>query len=159
MIQYLYTLNLQLTGVLAVSVFFISCSGSGNEGRSDRERGYLDSMFAQAMVVHDEVMPRIDEIMQLKLEFKDLLKDRGTLTLSSTDSVELNRAIQVLEEADEMMMVWMRKYTKIPADSIEFEKAKAFVDSGYFKVKKVKNSILESIEHANQLKNKLNLSP
>ena len=119
--------------VLAVS----SCGGFDTEAKVD-----------EVLDVHDEVMPKMGEVMNLKRKILDQAQ-------SQTDSIAMNelRAIaKDLDEANNGMMVWMREWSKNAKPHIneqsEIELRKAFFEEEMEKVTKVKEDINGAIAAA-----------
>lgn len=98
-------------------------------------------MINEVMAVHDEVMPKMDDIMSLKSSLDSAIK-------VSPDSVKAKELYSALDVADNQMMDWMENY-----DS-ESVKGKSEVEiSKYFanqktKIKEVKILTDKSIEEA-----------
>ena len=98
-------------------------------------------MINEVMAVHDEVMPKMDDIMSLKSSLDSAIK-------VSPDSVKAKELYSALDMADNQMMDWMENY-----DS-ESVKGKSEVEiSKYFanqktKIKEVKILTDKSIEEA-----------
>lgn len=117
-----------------ILIFFQSCDEPKKITRYD-----------EIMMIHDDAMPRISEVQNLK---KDLKK----LTPSITDSVqlaEINYSIGELEEAEEMMMTWMNQWGP---KSKGFDKESAEYQQ-FLKIQKkeiinVSDRIYHAMEHA-----------
>ena len=100
--------------------------------------------------VHDEVMPKIGEVMTLKKQLLDKAKDL-------TDSLQVNQLTnlaQSLENAHEGMMVWMREWSQNAQPHIneesDIEERKAFFEKEMEKVMRVKADINQSIAQAQE---------
>ena len=80
---------------LPLCIFLLGCSvKSGNE---------IDFLFQEIMDAHDEVMPKMEKIRNLEKQFR-------SAALSSPDSSELIRQAEILSNANEAMMIWMRDF-------------------------------------------------
>jgi hypothetical protein len=92
-----------LSGVLILA----SCSGHQNQ-----EDPYADSrqIYQEAIDVHDEVMPRMDRIMQLKKLLKTAREDVTDDSLRT----RIDSSISELEAAHDDMMQWMRNIQPVP---------------------------------------------
>ncbi|MEZ4721132.1 MAG: hypothetical protein R2813_04565 [Flavobacteriales bacterium] len=93
-------------------------------GCSNPEMEKVNQLKAQCIKVHDEVMPRLGEVVSLSSE---VAKERKALMDDTTQSAadyrsELASHVLVLDSAHEAMMLWMEEYEP------EFE-AKYGVDS------------------------------
>ena len=104
----------------------------------------------EVLNVHDEVMPKMGELMNLKRQI--LAKAEG-----ETDSImvkDLRMLAQDLDEAQQGMMVWMREWSKSSAPHVkeesEIEERKAFFTAEIEKVTQVKEAINGSIAEAKE---------
>ena len=108
-------MNPYILVILSAALFLISCqSSTTTEADPTLERA--QEIYAEAIAVHDEVMPRMDEIMQLrqKLQLR-VTSMREQPEEDYTDSLQqMQTAIENLEQADEAMMQWMRSVQKVP---------------------------------------------
>ena len=98
-------------------------------------------MINEVMAVHDEVMPKMDDIMSLKSSLDSAIK-------VSPDSAKAKKLYSALDVADNQMMDWMENYD---SDSVkgksEEEISKYFADQKT-KITKVKVLTNKSIEEA-----------
>jgi hypothetical protein len=75
------------------------------------------------MKVHDEVMPKLNDIYTLKEALKD--KIANTPSMADAKKKEIEQTIVQLDSAGENMMVWMRAFNA-PPDS----PCRIFIDDG-----------------------------
>lgn len=105
-----------LTSVFFSTALFLSSCQSSTTSETDPTLERAQTIYAEAIAVHDEVMPRMDEIMQLrqKLELRvESMMEQDTTEYA--DSLQhMRTAIQDLRDADEAMMQWMRSVQKVP---------------------------------------------
>ncbi|MBL0742511.1 hypothetical protein [Chryseolinea lacunae] len=144
--------NTNLLMTLLVCVVLFACGGKTHENEGHGEMiSDADSssgnrlLYDKVMKVHNEVMPKLDDIYSLKEKLKN--KIANTPSLSDAQKKEIDLTISQLDSASENMMVWMRKFNP-PPDSLGEEKAREYLESEMEKVQKVKADILESIEKA-----------
>jgi hypothetical protein len=102
-------------------------------------------LYEKVMKVHDEVMPKLNDIYTLKEALKD--KIANTPSMAEAKKKEIEHTIVQLDSAGENMMVWMRAFNA-PPDSLGEDKAREYLEGQMEKVQKVKTDILESIEKA-----------
>ncbi|MCL6259494.1 hypothetical protein M3O96_10365 [Aquiflexum sp. TKW24L] len=104
----------------------------------------------EVISIHDEVMPKMDELKKLK---KDILQKVENLESDSTsNSLEiekLNKIALDLDAAFEGMFVWMRQF-KSTYDEMTPEEVEAYLLEQKLKVQVVNDQIKSSIEAANQ---------
>jgi Fungal specific transcription factor domain len=142
--------------LLAVLVIFsiMGCTKSGdhstmnNDADQSQEEGPNQALYNQMMDVHDEVMPSMDEIMKLKRELQEQIKNSPDMVIERKQ--ELENAISNLDSASNSMMSWMHRIHEFDplADSVNQEKAREYLESEMEEIKKVKTLMTESIEKA-----------
>jgi regulator of replication initiation timing len=106
------------------------------------------ALYDEVMKVHDEVMPKMDDIYKLKQELKKQIADSSALPMEKKKTIEAT--ILRLDSASENMMVWMRNFNPLP-DSLGEEKARAYLEEQQEKIEKVKEDMLEAINAAEEL--------
>ncbi|MBI0398043.1 hypothetical protein [Cyclobacterium marinum] len=108
-------------------------------GYSCKQENKVEKMKAEVMAVHDEVMPEMGNLMNLKSQLKEKSSNLDSLD-DSGNLEELNLLIQNLEEADEAMMDWMRNY-KDPSGEMNEEQAMEYLKEKMKSIKEVKQKI------------------
>lgn len=132
----------------ALVLFAFGCTKSGshaghgqdNDNASDNPNEVL---YHQVMDIHDEVMPKMDDIYSLKRKLQE--KIESTPDLVEEEKKKLQDRIAHLDSASQLMMEWMHQFNPLP-DSIDQEEAREYLESEMEKIKKVKESMLEAIE-------------
>ncbi|WP_296618535.1 hypothetical protein [Marivirga sp.] len=82
--------------LMLFAFLMISCESKEKE---------IEKLKSETIAVHDEVMPKMDDIMKLK---KSLRAKEDSV--SSHDSTKIKGLILSLEKSDKVMMNWMRNY-------------------------------------------------
>ena len=112
------------------------------------------AMRAQIIGVHDEVMPKIGQLMSL--EKKALAQADSLFAQDSTAStnIEAMRSLAgQLNQAHEGMFVWMRQYS-LDEEGKTPEELKTYLDEQLVKVNQVNADIKVALEQAaSKLKN------
>lgn len=108
------------------------------------DAGANQELYDEVMRIHDEVMPKLDDIYKLKTAKKTRLEMPG---LPEQERLQIQNDIARLDSASEGMMVWMRKFDPI-ADSVDEDKARAYLETELEKVKQVREDILEALQSA-----------
>jgi hypothetical protein len=103
-------------------------------------------LYDEVMKVHDEAMPKMNDMYNLKEKLKAKLESE---TLPEDKKQQVQTAIHRLDSASDQMMVWMRQFNP-PADSVNKERAREYLENEMEKVKIVKEDILESLEKAEE---------
>jgi hypothetical protein len=110
--------------LLAFSLF--SCNKQTSAAENKKAPGEVEALKQEVMRVHDETMPRIGTLMNLKKRLKDELAQTDT-TDGGNKEKALLLAIKQLEEADEAMMQWMRTYDE-PDQTVGKAKALEYLE-------------------------------
>ena len=106
-------------------------------------------LYDEVMQVHDEVMPKMEDLYKAKVALKARLLDRPDMPESEKKAI--NDRIAQLDSAGEGMMVWMRQFNPLP-DSLGEDKARQYLQGERQKVQKVKDDILNALREADSKK-------
>ena len=98
-------------------------------------------MIDEVMAIHDEVMPKMDEIMSLKSSLDSVSK-------VSADSVKARELSSALEVADNKMMDWMEEYNPDLLKGKSSEEISKYYADEKAKISSVKDLTDKSIEDA-----------
>tara|TARA_A100000171_G_C2129695_1_gene145881 strand:+ start:475 stop:882 length:408 start_codon:yes stop_codon:yes gene_type:complete len=125
----------------AFSLFVIILFVFACEKKEDK----FDTLKTEVFAIHDEVMPKMGELMSLKKKVLDKVE-------GSANPDELRDIALSLEKAQEGMMSWMNDWSKnstphVNNESTEEEKM-TFINAEIVRVKKVKEDINSSIAAA-----------
>ena len=123
-----------LSSLLLLTVLLIGCQQKGNQ-----------ELYDEVMKVHDEVMPKMNDIHKAKQQLKNEITNTPDIT--EARKTELETIIVKLDSASEGMMVWMREFNP-PPDSKGVEQARDYLKNEKEKVEKVKKDITEALEKA-----------
>jgi hypothetical protein len=120
-----------------VATLFFSC---------ETDKKSVEELQADVIEVHDEVMPKMDDIMKLKAQLK-LIKADTAEVLPSDELILVNNLIDNLEKADKSMMNWMRNYDSLMEGMSEEEKL-TYLMKEEAAIKLVKQKMLSAISEA-----------
>ncbi|SMG40477.1 hypothetical protein SAMN05661096_02753 [Marivirga sericea] len=102
----------------------------------------VEELKSETIAIHDEVMPKMDDIMKLKKSLKN-----------KQDSADASDIIQdliiALEESDKAMMNWMRNYDPRMEDMTEDEKIE-YLNSQKAAISEVSREMNKSIAEAEE---------
>ena len=131
-------------------VLIWSCGQKSNDDHHDHEghemeEGGNQALYDEVMKVHDEVMPKMDNIYKLKGQLKE--KIANTPGMADEKKKEIEGVIVRLDSASEGMMVWMRKFNPLP-DSVGEEQAKEYLEGEMEKIKKVREDVRKALADA-----------
>jgi len=131
------------------SLLLAACGKSSHHDQP--EEASTDSpnqaLYEQVMEVHDEVMPKTDEIYKLKKGLQD--KIVNTPNIVADKKRQLDQMIAELDSADHSMMDWMHHFNPLP-DSANQETAREYLENEMEKIKKVRELINTSIQKAKE---------
>ncbi|HEV8514897.1 MAG TPA: hypothetical protein VGQ59_16545 [Cyclobacteriaceae bacterium] len=105
------------------------------------------ALYDQVMDIHDDVMPKSDEIYQLKKEIKD--KIASAKNLEPNKKKQLEQILTELDSADHSMMDWMHKFKPLP-DSADQELAREYLENEMERIKNVRELINGSLQKAKE---------
>jgi len=142
-----------ITAIL-IAITMFSCNRSvdhstmNHNGDQTLEEGPNQTLYNQMMDVHDEVMPKMDNIMKLKRALQEQIEKSPDMLEERKHDLE--NIISNLDSASNAMMSWMHRLHEFNplADSIDQEKAREYLESEMEEIKRVKELINESIEQA-----------
>lgn len=123
-------------------------AGCGNPPRDSTTTPQGDStdvnqvLYDQVMDIHDEVMPKMNDIEAYKKKLKDQIATGPDLV--PEERKKLERRISNLDSVGRMMMDWMHHFDP-PADSLGAEAYREYMEAQMEKVKKVREAMLEII--------------
>ena len=95
------------------------------------------------MDIHDEVMPRMEDIYSLKKKLQDEIA--ASPDMAAEERVNLENRIANLDSVSNMMMDWMHRFSPLP-DTVSQEAAREYLESEMDKIRKVREAMLEIIE-------------
>ena len=133
-------------------LILISCGKtSDHAGHGESEDGNKDdanrALYNQVMDIHDEVMPKMEDIYKIKREL--LEKIANTPGLAEEKKKEIERIISNLDSANNAMMDWMHNFNPLP-DSIDQEKAREYLENEIERIKIVRDRTNEALERAKE---------
>ena len=126
--------------ILLFSMLVLACANPLIEANKE--------MRAQIIGVHDEVMPKIGQLMSL--EKKALAQADSLFAQDSTASTEIEAMRSLagqLNQAHEGMFVWMRQYS-LEEEGKTPEEIKTYLDEQLVKVNQVNADIKAALEQA-----------
>lgn len=107
--------------------------------------GGNQELYNEVMKVHDEVMPKMNDIHSTKQALREKLEKAPNI--DATEKQKIEAMIAKLDSASEGMMIWMRQFNP-PSDEEGEEKGREYLEDQMEKVKKVRQDILDALEQA-----------
>jgi len=122
--------------LLGLAVVFLSCG---------KDTDKVLELESEVMTIHDEVMPRMDDIMTLKAALSkkimkmDSLQNEGisgnTLATERIAAADFN---QKLNESDKLMMDWMHNYRGDSAKKLKPQQAILYFETEKKKIEDIR---------------------
>ncbi|MFN5170816.1 MAG: hypothetical protein ACK5DD_14440 [Cyclobacteriaceae bacterium] len=135
------------------SLVLLLLTGCGKSGHDQHEHGRPEgdnpnqALYNQVMDIHDEVMPKMEDLYKLKKKMEEEIAQSPNLTEERRK--ELDALIARLDSANLLMMDWMHEFNPLP-DSADQEDAREYLENEMERVKKVREKMLEAINQARQ---------
>lgn len=113
-----------------------------------------DHRTVEIMAIHDSIMPKMEDIMNLKSELKleitrlDSLLEKEKNTQLSARKTKAEDLASILEKADKDMMGWMHQYNADSLSKLKEEEANSYIRLQTEKINSVKQSMLGAINDA-----------
>jgi hypothetical protein len=141
---------------LASLLLFAACnSTSSTQTESNAQGPSVEQLEKNVMAVHDEVMPRISDIMKLKKELTGKLVALDSIQGSPGETVRLDEQkaqgrllVRRLTEADSLMMDWMHNYSNDSVQNRPQAEAARYLNAQQQLINDVKVKINQSITDA-----------
>ena len=99
------------------------------------------SLYDQVMDIHDEVMPKMNDIHKMKKALKDSIAN--TPDMPEETKLKFGQTILRLDSAGNSMMVWMREFN--PPEASDEEAFNKYMESELVKVKKMKEDVMRAL--------------
>jgi hypothetical protein len=116
---------------------------------TDSESKKLEVAENEVMAIHDEIMPKMGEIMDLKASIAEKLKGLDSTAINyQTVKQELDSISYALTQADNGMMDWMDEYNADTLKAISTQEAAKYLEEQKMKVTEIKALTLKNIDAA-----------
>lgn len=137
---------------ILLMVVLAACGKPGTQSGNDENTEGMESnpnqaLYDQVMNVHDEVMPKMEDIYKIKSQLQEKIANSPDLVKERKESLEA--MILNLDSASNAMMDWMHQFDPLP-DTIDEEQARAYLESQMEKIKAVKEKMNTALEQAKE---------
>lgn len=143
--------------LLFSSIFIlISCGKTsehaGHDMDGDEEsEGPNQALYNQVMDIHDEIMPKMEDIYRLKKGFLEEIANAPAMPAEQKKNIEI--MISALDSANNAMMDWMHHFNPKP-DSTDQEAAREYLETEMERIKKVRDLTNETLDKAKKVSEK-----
>ena len=121
---------------LLLNITLVSCSQT--------EDAAVKELNDSVMNLHDELMPKTEQIIQLKTSLDSLS--------NGPDSVHVKKLIQSLDKADTEMMNWMHQFSVDSLSNMDFKAKLTYLQVRLKKLKSAETLTDSTLHAANQYK-------
>lgn len=130
-----------------IALLLIRCGSPASNGNEHNENdgdstSTNQALYDQVMDIHDEVMPKMQDLYILKKGIQD--KIAATPNMVIEEKQKLEKRISNLDSASQLMMDWMHNFTPL-SDTTDQEAAREYLESEMEKIRKVREAMLEAI--------------
>ena len=136
---------------LLVLVALASCTPSGDHSQHETDQANDSTnvvLYNQVMDIHDEVMPKMEDLYNMKKDIEDQLKNSKGLAAEQRQKLE--EKVAQIDSVSKLMMDWMHEFNP-PPDTTDKEEARAYLERELERVRQVKQAMLETIEQGTKL--------
>lgn len=139
-----------VAGLLGISVFWGACNS---------EKDTVKETENEVFAIHDEVMPKISDILKLRKQLNLRISVLDSLKAGSSGSIALrtdeereqaSRLSRDLTVADSLMTSWMSGYNTDTLTKISTDEAMRYLTAQKEQITDVKSKVNTSIEQARQ---------
>ncbi len=135
--------------LLLCMAFMIACKpAASSDGTAGASKEQLDQLEQQVMAIHDEVMPKMNDIGHLTAQLKRMKIKLEEKEAGSDAAISgLNAAMEALKKGEDSMWDWMKAYGDAKS-GLQPAQLEAFYKQELIKVQQVKDDMLGGIKKA-----------
>ena len=116
---------------------------------SSGDKAEIEKMEADVMAIHDEIMPKMGEIMELKAKLAEKLSKSDSTKAEYLAQKKMSDSLtNMLTDADNSMMDWMEGYDSDSLKTLNKDGAKTYLSNQKSKIEAVKKLTQANIEAA-----------
>jgi hypothetical protein len=148
--QFSSKFSLPVIMLFSLAIFISSCSDSL------AETSEVTELEEEVMYIHDDVMPKMSDIMKHKEKINELLTDSTWHESNPEYVINLRNTLDKLNEAEKEMWDWMHNYSDVFGQLQTDQQKSEFLLQEKEKISEVRVLMLESIDQA---ENELSKTP
>lgn len=127
-----------------IVLMFSTCGPSGNK------EAETDEIYREVMEIHDEVMPKMQDIMNLKEKMRIKIDSMASSGVDQSAIDKMEKMITQLDEADEAMMNWMRNFNT-DYEEMSKEEITNYLNEQKEEITEVKDQMQTAIKEAESM--------
>ena len=138
---------------LQISILLVSCKTNESDNQADTSEENMQSVLYQEVISgHDEVMPKLQDISSLMERLEAKIGEMEQKSGGEEELTQLRNQMQMLGDADESMMQWMRNF-ETKYEGWEEDKIIKYLEEEKQKITNVAVEVNSAIEGARELLN------
>jgi uncharacterized protein YoxC len=132
-----------LTFTLMTLIWLMSCD--------EKKKETKDVLYDQVMEVHDEIMPKMGDIMKYKKQLKIKMEELAADPEMNAEKIEkVKQAITELDNSHEDMMAWMREFNP-DFEGMVTEEVMQYLNEQKVKIEQVGKETYAALNSAEEL--------
>lgn len=131
-------------GVFFAALLMAACG----PGKAEREQKQQEDLAKEVIGIHDEVMPRMGELVKLRKQLKEKINEWTADSAGHASQIaNFSHRVADLDSADKAMMDWMHEYNG-GQGIYDHEEIMAYLNEEKVKITAVKDFMNASMESA-----------
>jgi hypothetical protein len=126
--------------------FLTACTPGADRTQHDEAEAQDSThivLYNQVMDIHDEVMPKMEDLYNMKKDIEEELKN--TKGMAAEQRQKLEKKVAQIDSVSKLMMDWMHEFNP-PPDSADAEEKRTYLERELERVRVVKQAMLETID-------------
>ena len=133
--------------ILILTIIITGCGLNQEE----KNKKLQQDLYDEVMVIHDEVMPKISNILSLEKDLEGGITELDSLDPNYSEQVKiLKNQIARLQQADESMMQWMRNF-EVNQEGWPHDSIMSYLSKEKERISEVRDQMLGAIKGAEDL--------
>jgi len=133
--------------ILILTIIITGCGLNQEE----KNKKLQQDLYDEVMVMHDEVMPKISNILSLEKDLEGGITELDSLDPNYSEQVKiLKNQIARLQQADESMMQWMRNF-EVNQEGWPHDSIMSYLSKEKERISEVRDQMLGAIKGAEDL--------
>ena len=129
--------------LLTLSISLIGC-----QSKLAKER---ETLHAEVIKIHDEVMPMIPDIRKNKSKMAELIKIASEAK-DTVNQLKCEKAYYLLNQADDAMFGWMKQFGELnPSENVPNKKAVKILKEQKESASRMRDLMLRNVKEAGEL--------
>lgn len=134
---------------VALALLFLGCGKSGDHtghdvnGKDSLEDDPNQALYEEVMRIHDEVMPKDEDLYKLKQDLQKQIANSPNLV--AEERLKLERRIAAIDSVRKMMTDWMHEFNM--PETNDNEVRREYLEAEMERIEKVREATLETLKN------------